>query len=45
MKSKPLLRLGKYPLMLGAVYLLIDKVFLQESEEPPIKPPGFPHAS
>ncbi|MBT4053694.1 MAG: hypothetical protein HN815_04290 [Candidatus Marinimicrobia bacterium] len=45
MKSKPLLRLGKYPLMLGAVYLLIDKVFLQESEEPPIKPPRFPHAS
>ncbi len=45
MKSKPLLRLGKYPLMLGAVYLLIDKVFLQESEEPSIKPPGFPHAS
>jgi hypothetical protein len=45
MKSKPLLRLGKYPLMLGAVYLLIDKVFSQESEEPPIKPPGFPHAS
>ena len=45
MKSKPLLRLGKYPLMLGAVYLLIDKVFLQESEEPPIKPPGFPHDS
>ena len=45
MKSKPLLRLGKYPLMLGAVYLLIDKVFLQESEEPPTKPPGFPHDS
>ena len=45
MKSKPLLRLGKYPLMLGAVYLLIDKVFSQESEEPPIPPPGFPHAS
>jgi len=45
MKSKPLLRLGKYPLMLGAVYLLIDKVFLQESEEPPLKPPGFPHDS
>ena len=45
MKSKPLLRLGKYPLMLGAVYLLIDKVFSQESEEPPKKPPRFPHAS
>ena len=45
MKSKPLLRLGKYPLMLGAVYLFIDKVFLQESEEPPLLPPGFPHDS
>ena len=45
MKNKPLLKLGKYPLMLGAVYLLIDKVFLQESEEPPTKPPGFPHDS
>ena len=45
MKSKPLLRLGKYPLMLGAVYLLIDKVFLQESEEPPTLPPKFPHVS
>jgi hypothetical protein len=45
MKSKPLLRKGKYPLILGAVYLLIDKIFLQESEEPPKKPPGFPHDS
>ena len=45
MKSKPLLRLGKYPLILGAVYLLIDKIFLQEYEEPPKKPPGFPHDS
>jgi hypothetical protein len=46
MKSKPLLRLGKYPLMLGALILLIDKVFSQESEEPPIiPPPGFPHDS
>jgi len=45
MKSKPLLRVGKYPLMLGAVYLLIDKVFLQKSEEPPTEPPGFPHNS
>ena len=45
MKSKPLLRVGKYPLMLGVVYLLIDKVFLQESEERPTQPPGFPHDS
>ena len=45
MKTKPLLKLGKYPFVLGAVYLLIDKVFLQESEEPPTLPPGFPHDS
>ncbi len=45
MKSKPLLSCSKYPLILGAVYLLIDKVFLQESEEPRKKPPGFPHDS
>ena len=45
MKSKPLFRLGKYPLMFGAVYLLIDKVFLQKSAEPEPEPPGFPHNS
>ena len=45
MKSKPLLRWGKYPLMLGVVYLLIDKLFLQESEGAPTEPPGFPHVS
>ena len=45
MKNKPFLRLGKYPLMVGAVYLLIDKLFLQESEEPATEPPGFPHDS
>jgi hypothetical protein len=45
MKNKPFLRLGKYPLMVGAVYLLIDKLFLQESEEPATPPPGFPHDS
>jgi hypothetical protein len=45
MKNKPFLRLGRYPLMVGAVYLLIDKLFLQESEEPATQPPGFPHDS
>jgi hypothetical protein len=45
MKNKPFLRLGKYPLMVGAVYLLIDKLFLQESEEPAKQPPEFPHDS
>jgi hypothetical protein len=45
MKNKPFLRLGRYPLMVGAVYLLIDKLFLQESEEPARQPPEFPHDS
>ena len=45
MKNKPFLRFGKYPLMVGAVYLLIDKLFLQKSEEPATQPPGFPHDS
>jgi hypothetical protein len=45
MKNKPFLRLGRYPLMVGAVYLLIDKLFLQESEEPAKQPPEFPHDS
>jgi hypothetical protein len=43
MKNDQWIALGKYPLMLGAVYLLIDKVFLQDTEEPPEQPPGFPH--
>ena len=43
MKNDRWINLGKYPLMLGAVYLLIDKVFLQDSEEPPKLPPEFPH--
>ena len=43
MKNDRWIALGKYPLMVGAVYLLIDKVFLQDSEEPPQQPPGFPH--
>ena len=43
MKNDQWIALGKYPLMLGAVYLLIDKVILQDSEEPPEQPPGFPH--
>ena len=43
MKNDRWIALGKYPLMLGAMYLLVDKVFLQDSEEPPEQPPGFPH--
>ena len=43
MKNDRWITMGKYPLMVGAVYLLIDKVFLQDSEEPPEQPPGFPH--
>ena len=43
MKNDRWIALGKYPLMVGAVYLLIDKVLLHDSEEPPEQPPGFPH--
>ena len=43
MKNDRWIALGKYPLMVGAMYLLIDKVFLQDSVEPPEQPPGFPH--
>ena len=44
MKNDRWIALGKYPLMLGAVYLMVDKVLLQDSEEsPPEQPPGFPH--
>ncbi len=43
-KNERWIAFGKYPIMLGAVYLLIDKVFLQNPEEPaPKEPPGFPH--
>ena len=44
MKNKRLLSFGKYPLILGTMYLFIDKYFIAEPEEPtPKLPPEFPH--
>ena len=44
MKNESLISYGKYPLMLGAAYLFIDKVFTEDNSEPaPEMPPGFPH--
>ena len=44
MKNKRLLSFGKYPLILGTMYLFIDKFFIAEPEEPtPKVPPDFPH--
>ena len=44
MKNKRLLSFGKYPLILGTMYLFIDKFFIAEPEEPtPKLPPEFPH--
>ena len=44
MKNESLISYSKYPIILGAAYLLIDKIFSEE-EGPtdPEMPPGFPH--
>ena len=44
MKNESLISYSKYPLMLGAAYLLIDKIFSEEDGPTgPKMPPGFPH--
>ena len=44
LKNKRIISFGKYPIILGAVYLLIDKILSQNNEEPSLQePPGFPH--
>ena len=44
MKNESLISYGKYPLILGAAYLFIDKVFASDESDPdPEMPPGFPH--
>ena len=44
LKNKRIISFGKYPIILGAVYLLIDKILSQNNEEPVLQePPGFPH--
>ena len=45
-KNNQWLQYAKYPLMAGGVYLLIDVIFFNNSDESkPEKPPGFPHDS
>ena len=44
MKNESLISYSKYPLILGAAYLLVDKIFSgQEESTEPEMPPGFPH--
>ena len=44
MRNESLISYSKYPLMLGAAYLLIDKIFSEEDgPTDPEMPPGFPH--
>jgi len=44
MKNKKLISYGKYPIMIGAAYLLVDKIFINDPEDPDLEmPPGFPH--
>ena len=44
MNNKQWIELGKYPVIAGVAYLLIDKILLgDEKSEAPELPPGFPH--
>ncbi len=44
MRNEKLFSYGRYPFMVGAIYLLLDKLLDKPSEEPEIElPPGFPH--
>ena len=44
MKNETLVEWGRYPIWAGITYLILDKVFAQDSKEPlPKQPPGFPH--
>ena len=44
MKNEKLISYGKYPIMIGAAYLLVDKIFVNDPEDPDLEmPPGFPH--
>ncbi len=42
-KNERWMALGKYPIMLSAVYLLVDQILNQEEDPDPPIPPGFPH--
>ena len=41
-KNERLLAIGKYPFIIGGVYLLIDKIFSKDEKPVPKQPPGFP---
>ena len=42
--NKRLVKIGKYPFLLGISYLFIDKIFFDNPEQQSIiEPPGFPH--
>ena len=43
MKNESLISYSKYPLILGAAYLLVDKIFWRRGSTEPEMPPGFPH--
>ena len=44
--NKRIIKISKYPFLLGVSYLFIDKIFFDNPEKDlPIKPPGFPHES
>ena len=44
MKNEKLISYGKFPIIIGAAYLLVDKIFINDPEDPDLEmPPGFPH--
>jgi len=44
MKNETLVEWGKYPIWAGITYLILEKVFAQDTKETlPKEPPGFPH--
>ena len=45
-RKKQIVKMGKYPAIIGATYLLIDKLFFANKDKQPSElPPGFPHDS
>ena len=45
-RKKQIIKIGKYPVIIGVTYLLIDKLFFANKDTQPSElPPGFPHDS
>ncbi len=45
-RKKQIVKIGKYPAIIGVTYLLIDKLFFANKDTQPSElPPGFPHDS